>query len=754
MAEGESDGVRDEFLAEAQEIVESLSRDLLVLDQGQKEGHPDPDLVNEVFRGVHTLKGIAGMFGYHQVGAVAHALEDLLDDLRLGRVDLSQDVLDVLFEGVENFQRLLGEAREPGGEGEVDLSGYAQQIERVSAAQKGPATSLDDYDIDPGVLAVLTEYEEHRLRTNVEQGVPLFRLSIRLSLASIDTALETLKSTAKPLGEIITYLPSMGESDGDAIDLEVLLASRVGLERLVEVLGAEGTRIEPVGRRSGSETVPPFEMPRAPTSVPPPQTRAIQIPSPPPPPRPGSEAPRGSRAPRSSQAPRPRTAKMSQASRAGHVTSRPPPVVTTAEYHEEPGDEPGDALSLRSVTNTVRVDIRKLDHLMNVVGELAIVRSAVARINERIRGRTELRALAAELHRVNRGFERHLTELQEGILDVRMVPLRHVFDRLARVVRQVAREHEKEIRLVVTGAETEVDKLIVEELSDPLMHIIRNAIDHGVEKPKMRELSGKPTIGTLALNAYQKGNQVVLEVEDDGAGMSDEKLFETAVRRGLVDPDARAELSRHEILNLIFVPGFTTRSAITDTSGRGVGMDVVKTNINRLGGIVDVQSEHGTGTKFTITLPITLAIIRALIVDVCGRIFCVPLTSVQEVLMYDPHAVRSVEGREVMTLRGGTLPLCRLGGLFRFAERVPPPPKQYVVVTSVGPKRMGFVADALHGQQDIVIKALGRSLSKVRGFAGATDLGDQRVALVLDAPALMEEALAGTEHALAAGMRS
>ncbi len=712
------DDVRDEFLAEAQEIVESLSRDLLVLDQGQKEGHPDPDLVNEVFRGVHTLKGIAGMFGYHQVGAVAHALEDLLDDLRLGRVELTQDVLDVLFEGVENFQRLLGEAKGAGESADVDLSDYAQSIERVSAGGGRKETSLESYDLDPGVLAVLTEYEEHRLRTNVEQGVPLFRLVVRLSLASIDTALESLKTRAKPLAEIITYLPSMGESDGDAIDLEVLFASRASAERLEEVLGGDGARVEPVPRKDGHATVPPPERATV-TSAPPAPTVAHVVAPPRPPPVP--------------------------------KTSAPPPI-----SHDEPEDDEeaeigGDQLSVRSVTNTVRVDIRKLDHLMNVVGELAIVRSAVARITDRIRARPELRQLALELHRVNRGFERHLGELQDGILDVRMVPLRQVFDRLARVVRQVAREHEKEIRLAVTGAETEVDKLIVEELSDPLMHIIRNAIDHGVEKPKVRELAGKPSTGTLALNAYQKGNHVVIEVEDDGAGMSEDKLFETAVRRGVVTEDSRADMTRQEIFNLIFQPGFTTRSSITDISGRGMGMDVVKTNINRLGGIVDVQSEHGIGTKLTITLPVTLAIIRALVVEVSGRVFCIPLTAVQEALLLDARAIRTVEGREVLTLRGGTLPLCRLSSLFALAPRRERPSKRYVVVTSLGQKRVGFVVDGLQGQQDIVIKALGRSLSRVRGFAGATDLGDQRVALVVDAPALMEEVLGGADRVLTAG---
>ena len=701
-----SDNVRDEFLAEAQEIIESLSRDLLLLDQAQKDAGGDPDLVNEVFRGVHTLKGIAGMFGYHQLGAVAHALEDLLDDLRLGRVALSQEVLDVLFEGVENFQRLLSddEAALAG----VNLDAYAANIERVSG--KGRAAvhdPLSEYDIDPGVMAVLTEYEEHRLRTNLQQGLTLYRLHVRFSLASIYTLLEDLKRRAKPVAEIITYLPSMDGGDGDHIELDVLLASGVSAQHLGEVLDAREDALRVVPRLRGATHT--------------------HVDTPVPDGRPETPIPDG-RIP-------------------------PAPVPRELDQHAGISEDRGaerevtaDQLSLRSVANTVRVDIRKLDHLMNVVGELAIVRSSVARLTERIRRNPELRHLALELHRVNRGFERHLEELQDGILDVRMVPLGQVFDKLARIVRQVAREHEKEVRLVVTGAETEVDKLIVEELSDPLMHIIRNAIDHGIESPKVRELAGKPTTGTLALNAFQKGNHVLIEIEDDGAGMNEGKLVEAAVRKGMLARELAGEVSREDALNFIFAPGFSTSASITDISGRGVGMDVVKTNISRLGGVIDVQSEQGIGSKFTITLPVTLAIISALLVRVRDRWYALPITSVQEAIALDEHSVRTVEGREVLTLRGGTLPICRLERLFELTH-IPRPEavRQYVVVSALGHRRLGFVVDALAGQQDIVIKALGPSLRDTRGFAGATDLGDQRVALVLDAPGLLEEVLSGSE---------
>jgi two-component system chemotaxis sensor kinase CheA len=385
-----------------------------------------------------------------------------------------------------------------------------------------------------------------------------------------------------------------------------------------------------------------------------------------------------------------------------------------------------------------------------VVGELAIVRTAIARLAEKVRGRFELRELGIELQRVHRGFDRHLSQMQNGILEVRMVPLGQVFDKLARVVRQISREHDKQVNLVITGAETEIDKLIVEELSDPLMHMIRNAIDHGIELRDERIDVAKPPVGTIALNAFQKGNQVVIEVEDDGRGMDPEILIASAIRKGVVTPDEAREMSEREILGLVFMAGFTTKDVATDLSGRGVGLDVVKTNIGKLGGVVDITSEVGIGTKMTITLPITLAIISVLLVEIAGRLFAMPLQSVEEAIAFDERAVRTLEGREVMTVRGASLPVCRLAKLFSLAPQAPPesqhPARSFVVIAQVASRRLGFVVDKLVGQQDIVIKALGKSLKAVRGFAGATELGDQRVALVLDAASLIEEVLAGEKE--------
>jgi len=683
-----TDKAREEFFSEAQEIIETLSRNLLALDAAQKSGKEDPSLINEAFRAVHTLKGLAGLFGAIRLGAFSHRLEDLLDDLRLGRMDLRPEVLDVLFSTVDAYGRILTIEKEGRDEDLPSVDDLFRRLDRLGAAVERGASPVGDYELDPGMLAVLTEYEEHRLRSNIEQNLKLYRLRVQFDLSTIDKALDDMKERAKRHGEIITYLPT-GEATGvDAIELDLLLASRDDLATLIGSLGADNIVIEEIPRRlrSVSPSVPPL-----------------------------------------------------RGSVAGGMT------LPKQEHLDRMADAPGDAApSLRSLTQTVRVDIRKLDHLMNIVGELSIVRSSLSRIAERLRGEGS-RQLATELMRLHRNFDRRLGEMQDGILEVRMVPLGQVFDRLARVVRQISRDLGKEIRLVITGAETEIDKLIVEELSDPLMHMIRNAIDHGIESAERRAEVGKPLAGTIALNAFQKGNHVMIEVEDDGRGIDERALIEKAVESGKIARDEASELVRDEILALIFVPGLSTREQVDDLSGRGVGMDIVKTNISKLGGVIDVHSETGIGTKMAITLPITLAIVSALLVRVHDQVFAIPLSSVSEALSFDAGQVRRVENREVVTVRGSSLPICDLGRLLGLPEPLEDRRRRFIVVAALGNRRLGLVVDHLYGQEDIVIKPLGSSLSRVRGFAGATELGDQRVGLVLDSGAVIEEVLSGGE---------
>jgi two-component system chemotaxis sensor kinase CheA len=694
------DKAREEFLSEAQEIIESLSRNLLTIDETAKAGGSEPGLVNEAFRAVHTLKGLAGLFGATTMGKLAHRLEDMLDALRLGRMNLDPAVLDLLFQAVDVFGRLVHAER--AGEAGKAL-GVEELLKRIGEIGKeaGPQPPLLEYELDPSMLAVLSEYEEHRLTTNMQAGLRLYRLRVQFDLATIDTELERIKERAKGYGEIITYLPT-GESSGpDTIDLDLLVASPLDLATVTEALGGERVVLEEVPRRQAKATVTPKLTAAQATAA-------------------------------SAQQPRPASIPAALSAPAAAAVPAPAEAVLAQET------------TLRSATQTVRVDIRRLDALMNIVGELAIVRTSLQRLADRLRGEGQ-RKLATELQRLGFNFDRRLTEMQDGILEVRMVPLAQIFDRLARVVRQISRDTHKEIRLVITGAETEIDKLIVEELSDPLMHMIRNAIDHGIEAAAERAELGKPAAGTIALNAFHKGNHVVLEVEDDGRGIDEQALLARAVALNKLREEEARDLTRDDLLALIFLPGLSTRAEPGDTSGRGVGMDVVKTNVSRLGGVIDVYSERGIGTKMSVTLPITLAIVRALLVRVGNCTFAIPLNGVSEVLLFSERGVREVDGREVMTLRGATLTMCHLDRLLELDQESEPLRRRFVVVISVGARRLGLVVDHLIGQQDIVIKPLGRSLDQVRGFAGATELGDQHVALVLDAAALIEEVVASAE---------
>jgi two-component system chemotaxis sensor kinase CheA len=724
MAES-GDRARDEFFSEAQELVDGLGRDLLALDTIVRQGKSDPELVNEIFRAVHTLKGLSGLFGASLMTGLSHELEDVLDDLRLGRVELSPRVLDVVFKACELYGRLLAAERGDAPEPASDVKRLLVTLGELSPHGGGAAASpAAQYELDPGLLGVLTEYEEHRLRANIQSGMSLYKLRVRFSLATIDSALEELKAKTRQHAEIITYLPTGEGGDAESIELEILLASKHSAAQLQARLGDTNARVEEVKRRGDAPAPAAFEE-EVKTSI---ARDESNLPTPVPP----------------------------------RALSLPPPVEGRSRD-----------VSLRSVSQTVRVDIRKLDHLMNIVGELAIVRSGLGALIERIRLRSDLHELAMDLDRLSRTFERHLGQMQNGILEVRMVPLGQAFDKLARVVRQLSRDSDKEVNFVVTGAETEIDKLIVEELSDPLMHMIRNAIDHGIEPREERLGVGKPPVGTIALNAFQKGNHVVIEVEDDGRGMDPKKILQVAVRRNIITAQEAAEMSDRDALSLVFRPGFTTRETATDVSGRGVGMDIVKTNISKLGGIVDLTSHVGIGTKVTVTLPITLAIISVLMVEVADGTYCVPLASVEEAIVFDEKLVRSFESREVMSQRGTTLPICRLDRLFgQAAIRMPSDSgplsvvrsqrlfeskkrgeRRFVVITQVGNRRLGLVVDRLFGQQDIVIKALGPSLAGVRGFAGATELGDQRVALVLDVAALVDEVLAGGERSALAQLQ-
>jgi two-component system, chemotaxis family, sensor kinase CheA len=671
-----------EFVAEATEILDALGRDLLSLDQRRGE-EVSPDVLNSVFRSAHTLKGLAGLFGEERIAQLAHRTEDVLDRLRLGRAELTDPLLDALIEGVDAFQALLAEsasAKKTDGLTER-AAALADRLERLGAEKAGasPSDPLDRIALDPAVRGVLTEYEEHRLRENVRKGVPLYKARAEYALDDFDQRLTALSAVLKEQGEVLSTLPSQQPGQATAIAFDLLVASRedpVALEAQAARLGAMLSGIEVLG--SGNA-----------------RTQA--------------------------QAPAPEGKQEKERREAREVEDR-------------------IEGSLRSLAQTVRVDIRRLDTLMNTVGELLLFKTNLQRLAESaLAGGAHAisKMWGQQLQRETRALERKLDDLQEGLLGARMVPLGQVFNKLTRLVRRIAREAGKEIDFRADGGEVELDKLIVEELSDPLMHIIRNAIDHGIEPPAARAAAGKPRRGKVSLQASSRGNQVAIAVTDDGAGIDDKRVLEVAMQRGLVTPREARDLSPREIHNLIFLPGFSTARSVSELSGRGVGLDVVKTNISTLSGLIDVTSSAREGTTFTITLPVTLAIIRALVVSVSGRTYAVPLNSVLEIVSVLPSELRTVERREMTLVRGHTIPFARLSRIFGHGERTLP--RLFAVVVGLAHHRVALAVDELVGQQDIVIKPLGPRLSHVRGFAGATDLGNRQTVLVIDVGALVEE---------------
>ena len=783
-----------EFVAEATEILDALGKDLLVLDERRGQ-EADPELVNGIFRAAHSLKGLSGLFGQERISRLAHGTEDLLDRLRLGKLRLDDTALDSLIEVLDAFQALLAEAAR-GSESEPLTRRVDEMTARLAQLGSPPASAdedpLDRLELDAQVRSVFTEYEEHRLRENVRRGVSLWRVRAAFDLSDFDKGLAELNARLKPLGEVISTLPSARPGGAHGIAFDLIFGAQATGEQLEAGLQGTPAELSPLVVHPPATHSVAQALVRA--AEPPTTTRATlaRVDAPEPGAAPATPAKRGGKkkgakaaVPPATQQPLlpastengasseadaqtrgdalvPVTVSGLQPAPQGNAGAAPvaylqgpgtaqrvravvteAPGAGTSSTAVAPGRTEGGDTSLRSLTQTVRVDIGRLDGLINMVGELLLIKANLQRLAESARqdGTVALSKLfGQELARETRGLERKLEALQEGLLEARMVPVGQVFDKLARLVRRITREAGKEIEFVIGGGEVELDKLIVEELSDPLMHLIRNAIDHGVESPEARLAAGKPRRAVVALRAEQKGNHVVIEVSDDGAGIDELRVREVALTRGLITFSQAQEMSRRELLNLIFLPGFSTARSVSELSGRGVGLDVVKNNLGNLSGIIDVWSERGKGTAFHLTLPVTLAIIRALVVGVSGRTYAVPLNSVLEILSVQPKEIRTVERREVLDLRGQTLPFVRLARMFALPER--PVGRYFVVVVGLAQERLGIAVDELHGQQDIVTKPLGGRLQSVRGISGATDLGNRRTVLVLDVAALLEEGMA------------
>jgi two-component system chemotaxis sensor kinase CheA len=682
-----------EFVSEAEEIVERMRNDLADLtDQSSGPGEVDPELLNGIFRSAHSLKALAGLFGFEPIQELTHRLEDILDGLRLGRVALGMPALTLIDEAVNIFGILLqrvgdADALAEAGDQIADLS---NRIESATHETPPEAGEFDSLDLDASLLRALTEYEEHRLRENIDRGRHIVIVESTFEIISFEEGLSELSTAIREIGEVLSTLPAPGETPESQIRFSLLAATDLSLNELSTRLNFPSATVRSVYRSQASPG-------------------AAEEPAPP-----------------------------VQTADEGAPEALPQPV----PHEVLPENE--NIQSLKSISDTVRVDIQKLDELMNLVGELVIQRGALGDIVSRLLSDTKTTRIGNDLSKVYKAFDRKLKGLQASVLDVRMVPLRQVFEKVSRVLRGLRRELDKNVRLEIRGADTELDKLIVEELVDPLMHMVRNALDHAIETPEERLAAGKDPEGRIKIEAFQRGNHVVIAVSDDGRGIDTTRLRAKAESRSLVSPDE--VLTEQEMLDLVFLPGASTRDVVTETSGRGVGMDIVRSNVTALGGVVDVASTSGRGTTISMTLPITLAIIQSLIVRVAEQRFAIPLNSVLETLLIEDSDIQRSEGRELLNLRGDALVLRRLASEFRL-EDSEGDGRQFVVVLGMGDLRVGLLVNSLEGQQDTVIKPIQGPIQTVDGIAGATELGDGDPVLVLDVASFVDDSPCGREAA-------
>jgi two-component system chemotaxis sensor kinase CheA len=667
----EDDRARDEFTGEAEELLDTLSRDLVEFESQGRDVRPE--VINKIFREVHSLKGLAGMLGFGEISELAHSLEDMLDRLRMGKVEISKELIDLLYDAIDSLNRLVIAINDPSVGALIDVTAITRRIHQLVTNQPAQVhqNPFEDLTLDEQTRKSLTEYEEHRLQENVRARKQILAVEVRFDFSDFDEKLRALTELLSASGEVISTLPAIDSSGGSGIAFRLLYGSTLDAAA-VSALVPEGT----VTSLRKAES----------------------------------------------------------------------PAIAEAEAEEEQ--------SLRSISQTVRVDISKLDHVMNIVGELIIEKTQLDSLTRSLHQGEALqqaRLTAHELTKIARNLDRKLNELQKSVIETRMVPVGQIYAKLSRIVRKVARELNKEIELMLRGEDTELDKVMVEELTDPLMHIIRNALDHGIEPAAERVAKGKNPIGKVTLNAYQQGNSVVLDVTDDGRGIDPEVVRKSAVKRNLIaqhDP-----FDQQRAYEMLFTPGFSTASAVSEISGRGVGLDVVKKNLQELKGSIDILSVAGEGTTFRIMLPITLAIIQALVVRAAGEQFAIPLTSVEESLRIYSRDIRTVERREVFTLRDFTLPLLRLADAFRLDgnREEGPDTKWFVVVTRSGEKVAGILVDALVRQQEVVIKSIGERLKTIPGIAGATEVGEGEIVLVIDVGTLID-AFGGAAREMRAGV--
>ncbi|MGI4787688.1 MAG: chemotaxis protein CheW, partial [Janthinobacterium lividum] len=692
----------DVFLDEGREQLVLLEAGFLDMERG----HHTAETMQALFRAAHTLKGSSRTMGFQSIGDLTHEMENILDDLRNNKLSVSTPIVDVLLECLDALGSLVDAVAATQGNAvtcDKDIPALVAHLTALRTggaaapeAKKQPEINAEAVEAKaPASAFALADHEEASLAAAVDSELNVYHVAITLDADCLMKAVRVwmVMSALEPLGAVLASDPPEDKLEDEEFGagFAVLLVSSADAEEIDQALSKVA--------ELASVTVQPWAA--APAITEPIAEEAPVVAAP---------------------------------------TAMAAPTAIAAPTASAPASAPAPVAS-----PTIRVEVSRLDSLLNLVGELVIERAQISRVSGDLSRAYPRDENATQLLEATHRIARITAELQDQIMKARMLPIDGVFQRMPRMVRDLAQKTGKDIRFEMTGGETELDRTVLEVISDPLIHLLRNSVDHGVEVPDAREAAGKPRQGLVTLSARQEANHIVLEITDDGGGMDPEKLKASALRKGVLTEAAAALMTEQDALHLIFASGFSTAEVLSDISGRGVGMDIVRSNLEKLGGRIQVESVVGRGSRFLIHLPLTLAIVRAVLVESGGGDYVLPLGNVVELLMLgtgqNEVCRRTLAGQAVIDLRGRTIPLASLSGLLQGRLEATQPEEiaanAFVVVVGAGDKQLGLCVDGLAGEQEVVIKSLGTLLGDLPGLSGATILGDGRVALIVDLPKII-----------------
>ncbi len=697
------------FLDETKEHLQNLNTRILELEADPEAS----DTINEIFRAAHSLKGMAGTMGYKRMQTLTHDMENVFSEVRNGNIKVQPEMIDVLFRCLDALEEYTDNIQNTADEGTNDNeelirqlndilngSSAAKPAEEKKAETAAPATAAQETGVEKWNDIPLDDAQVNVIKEAQKQGKKVYGLNVCIQENCILKAARAFLvfKAVEELSEIIISVPSAQDVEDEKFDRDftLIVLSDAELDAIIKA-AEDVSEIEKV-------TGAPFVL----------ENNSHYK----------AEA-EGEKAPATEK-----TADSAATAPAAVAASQP--AVKAASAPAAKANAKKQAPAKPVVNRTVRVDIEKLDSLMNLVSELIIAKNSLVSVSSQ-----EQTNMNSAFNEQIEYLEQVTTNLHESVMKVRMVPIESVVNKFPRMIRDLSKKLDKKLELYMSGEETELDRTVVDEIGDPLMHLLRNSADHGIESAEVRAQRGKPAVGSIFLDAYQDGNNVVIEVRDDGNGIDIEAVRAKAVERGTVTPEQAANMTEKEIINLLFLPSFSTAKQVTDVSGRGVGLDVVRSKIESLSGEVEVKSKLGEGSTWTIRLPLTLAIIQALMVIVGDEKYAISLGSIQTLEDISPADIKLVQNKEVINLRGQVIPLIRLNKVLDIESKKSKDENLIVVIVKKGDRMAGLVIDELIGQQEIVIKSLGKYIKQCKFISGATILGDGEIALILDANALI-----------------